>query len=297
MVALALRFRPAASPLCLTAFVMAATLVPIGHSSATDLVLHLPLDDGSGSAIAADVSGNGHDGTLVNMDPNADWVSGRDGLGLDFDGINDYVSIPDHADLDFGTGDFSVSLWVFKRSSTVNYDNSYGVSKWSTGATPGINEWCLLVGSGYATEDTPAFTVEIGTTRYRVVDPQEITLFEWHQVVGVRKGQRTALYVDGVLVGVNDSLPPGGAINNAGSELRIAVNQPVAPIYYTDAIFDDVQIYGFALDDGGVSVGQDRRRQHRVSLCQPGHGCDRLFRRLRIRRYLGMVEHGAVRKI
>ena len=256
MVALALRFRPAASPLCLTAFVMAATLVPIGHSSATDLVLHLPLDDGSGSAVAADVSGNGHDGTLINMDPNTDWVSGLVGLALDFDGTNDYVSVSDHADLDFGTGDFSVALWVYKRSPTANYDNSYGVSKWSTAANPGTNEWCLLVGSGYATEDRPDFTVEIGTTRYRAEAEEEITLFEWHHVVGVREGQTTSLYVDGILVDVNDTLPAGGAINNVGSELRIAVNQPVAPIYHTDAIFDDVQIYGFALDDGDVSVGQ-----------------------------------------
>lgn len=256
MVSLTPQFRPTARPLCLTALVMAAALVLIGNSSATDLVLHLPMDDGSGSAIAADVSGNGHDGTLANMDPSTDWVSGQDGLALDFDGTNDYVSVPDDPELDFGTGDFSVALWVFKRSPTVNYDNAYGVSKWSTGATPGINEWCLLVGSGFATGDNPAFTVEIGPTRYRVVDPQEITLNEWHHVAGVREGHTTSLYVDGVLVAVNDTLPAGGAINNVGSELRIAVNHPVAPLYYTDALFDDVQIYGIALDDGGVSVGQ-----------------------------------------
>ena len=256
MVALSPRFRPAVCPLCLTAFVMAAAFVPIGNSSATDLVLHLPMDDGSGSAIAVDVSGHGHDGTLVNMDPGTDWVGGRDGLGLDFDGINDYVSVPDHDDLDFGAGDFSVSLWTMKRSSTANFDNSYGVSKWSTGASPGTNEWGLLVGSGNLTGDTPAFSVEIGTSKYKVMDPQEISLNEWHHVVGVREGQAVALYVDGVLVDVNNMLPAGGAINNVGSELRIAGNQPVAPIYYTDAIFDDVQIYSFALGDGDVSVGQ-----------------------------------------
>jgi hypothetical protein len=245
--------RSAARLLSLFAVVMTAALVGFGGD---DLVLHLPLDDGPGSTTAVDVSGNGHDGTLINMGPNTDWVSGRDGLALDFDGADDYVSVPDHADLDFGAGDFSVALWVYKRSPTANYDNSYGVSKWSTGAAPGTNEWCLLVGSGYATEDTPAFTVEIGTTRYRAEAEEEITLFEWHHVVGMREGQTTSLYVDGVFVDRNSSLPAGGAINNVGSELRIAVNQPAAPIFYTDAIFDDVQIYGFALDDGGVAVGQ-----------------------------------------
>jgi len=87
--------RQVKSPFCLVVVVMVAALVGTDTANATDLVLHLPLDDGAGSAIAVDVSGNGHDGTLVNMDPNTDWVSGRTGLALDFDGTNDYVSVPD----------------------------------------------------------------------------------------------------------------------------------------------------------------------------------------------------------
>ena len=270
MVAPASRFRPAVRPLCLVALVTAATLGPAGPSRATDLVLHLPLDDGPGSAIAADVSGHGHDGTLVNMDPNSDWVGGLAGLALDFDGANDYVSVPDHPELDFGAGDFSVAVWAYKRSPTSGYDNSFAVSKWSTAASPGTNEWCLLVGSGLVTGDTPSFDVEIGTNKFKIIDPHEISLDEWHHVVGVRQGQTISLYVDGVLVDRDSTLPPGGEVNNVGSELRIAVNQPAAPLFYTDAVFDDVQIYGFALDDGGVAVGQTAGRNIAFLYANPG---------------------------
>ena len=38
-----------------------------------------------------DVSGNGNDGTLTNMDAASDWVGTSKGLALDFDGVNDYV--------------------------------------------------------------------------------------------------------------------------------------------------------------------------------------------------------------
>jgi hypothetical protein len=237
------------------AAVFAATLIGAGTADTTELVLHLALDDGWGSVIAADLSGNGHDGTLINMDAGTDWVSGWAGLALDFDGINDYVSISDHADLDFGTSDFSVMYWVYKRSATSTYDNTYAVSKWSTGATPGINEWHLSVASDWAT-DTPSFAVEIGSDKYKVIAPQNITLNEWHHVLGVRRGQTLSIYVDGVLVDESSSLPVGAAVNNTGRELRIAVNQPVAPLFFTRAFFDDVQIYNFALDDGGVAVGQ-----------------------------------------
>ena len=240
----------------LVAVLMAATLVGAGTANAGNLVLHLPFDDGTGSAIAVDASSNSHDGTLVNMDPDTDWVSGKAGLALDFDGTNDYVSIPDDAALDFGTGDFSVVFWVFKRSATAGYDNSYGVSKWSTGASPGINEWCLLVGSGQASGDTPTFSVEIGSTKHKVIDPQDISLYEWRHVAGVREGETISIYVDGILVAADSSLPAEGAINNTGRELRVAVNQPAAPLFYTDALFDDVQIYDFALTDGDVAVGE-----------------------------------------
>jgi len=37
-----------------------------------------------------DKSGKGNDGTLTNMDPTSDWVTGKYGYGLDFDGVDDY---------------------------------------------------------------------------------------------------------------------------------------------------------------------------------------------------------------
>ena len=40
-----------------------------------------------------DVSGNGNDGTLTNMDAATDWVGTSKGLALDFDGDNDYIEL------------------------------------------------------------------------------------------------------------------------------------------------------------------------------------------------------------
>ncbi len=247
----------------LFAVIVAVTLVGAGAAGAgipagSTLVLHLPFDDGTGSAIAADLTGNGHHGTLVNMDPDTDWVPGQAGFALDFDGTDDYVSVPDDAALDFGTGDFSVTVWYYKRSATTQWDNNYGVSKWYTGASPGHNEWCLLVGSGGQTGDDPGLTVETAEDGfYGVDDPQEESLNVWHHLIGVRRDESLSLYVDGILVARNSSLPADSAINNAGRHLLVAVNSPSGPhVFYTDGLFDDVQIYDFALSDGDVAVGQ-----------------------------------------
>lgn len=78
----------------------------------------------------------------------------------------------------------------------------------------------------------------------------------WHQIVGVRQAETLSIYVDGILAARNNSLPPNSLINNVGRHLRVAVNQPGHVNFYTDGLFDDIQIYDFALDDGGVAVGQ-----------------------------------------
>lgn len=54
-----------------------------------DLVGHWPLDEGAGTT-AADVSGNGHAGTLMG-DPQ--WTQGVYEGALDLDGVSDFVEI------------------------------------------------------------------------------------------------------------------------------------------------------------------------------------------------------------
>ncbi|RMF23958.1 MAG: hypothetical protein D6760_04375 [Deltaproteobacteria bacterium] len=239
----------------------AAMLAFVAPVFAGDLgpTLHLSLDDGAGSSVASDSSGNGLDGSLTNMDVVAAWVPAVSGLGLSCDGIDDFVRVPDDPLLDFGAGDFSVSFWARKRSTSVgtNYKNIYGVDKWNTGQQPGTNEWLLNLGIGNPQEisDRPRFTVESGTRRYRATGPDPLTLDEWHHLVRVRRDDELRLYVDGVLVDTDTSLPCGAAVNDAGRNLNIARNEG-GFTRATDGIFDEVQIYRFALRDGGVAVGE-----------------------------------------
>ena len=62
---------------------------------------------GSGTAWR-DVSSTGASGTLTN---GATYSSANKGV-IQFDGIDDYVRVPDNANLNFGTGDFTVLVWV-----------------------------------------------------------------------------------------------------------------------------------------------------------------------------------------
>src|SRR5688572_743779 len=60
---------------------------------APGVVAEIRFNEGTGT-IAADVSGNGYNGTLVN---GPTWGTGKYGQGLNLDGVNDYVNIADNA--------------------------------------------------------------------------------------------------------------------------------------------------------------------------------------------------------
>jgi len=75
----------------------------------TGLVGYWSFEEGMGTQ-AGDMSGNGNNGTLENMEEN-DWVDGRVGQALDFDGNNDYVEIYDGRISDATEG--TISAWVY----------------------------------------------------------------------------------------------------------------------------------------------------------------------------------------
>ena len=98
---------------CLVSFIL--LLSAVGNTRA-DLVGHWTLDEGSGTT-AADISGNGNDGTIVdNPVWDITWISGVNGGAMEFYGVGtatgngDYVEIESSDSLDI-TGPISIALW------------------------------------------------------------------------------------------------------------------------------------------------------------------------------------------
>src|SRR5712671_3247972 len=69
----------------------------------------LNFNEGTGTT-AADLSGNAHNGTLVNGPV---WTTGKYAQGISLDGVNDHVNITDHADYTLNPGQsYTWSAWV-----------------------------------------------------------------------------------------------------------------------------------------------------------------------------------------
>jgi hypothetical protein len=80
---------------------------------------HWSFDDGQGLT-AADETGNGHDGTLTDMDGGSCWVAGAQGTALSFDGVDDRVECADAASL--ATTEGTIELWLRPAAADVDLD-------------------------------------------------------------------------------------------------------------------------------------------------------------------------------
>ncbi|MFM7536111.1 MAG: LamG-like jellyroll fold domain-containing protein [Acidimicrobiales bacterium] len=212
-------------------------------SSAGDgtLAARWPLDATAGT-VAADVSGNGRDGTVAG---GAAWAPARVGNGLVFDGVDDRVLLPDTG----VAGSFTLSLWM--RPSAFGTDVRV-VS--SAGEAP-----CY---SG-----TAAFSVQLtGTTGLAVAWPGcnwyptwpvSLQAGRWyHLAVVVQAGISVTAYLDGRSVGTATSGVPA-----PGTRLgRLGLGSPYNPsdgtsygTFFTGSL-DEVQLFARALGAAEVAV-------------------------------------------
>lgn len=214
-----------------------------GAVNDTGLVGHWTFDDGSGTT-ATDRSGNGNNGTLTN---GPTWTTGQVGGALSFDGVNDSVNVGDPVSgiLDFGTGNFSISLWA-KTTDPTHFKML--ISKHTVPGNPGAS------GVGYeiaVPNNDPTrlmfFYTDVATTASSATGPVGSNLGDgnWHHVVvSIDRsiGGTRRVYLDTALGGTPANL--SNSISNAAS-FRIGAGS--TPTLYANAMIDDVRVYNRAL--------------------------------------------------
>jgi hypothetical protein len=168
-----------------------ATLVSLMTVSAlADLVVHWPLDEGSGEVVT-DKTGNGRAGAFTG---NPQWVEGLYGSAFGFSGTSDYVTHTLPAALNYD--DFTVVLWV--RAGVLGQPN-----------------WSALF-SSYTSVDSGFQFDTTGTLpdSYRMRPLTTALLFgpvslEWVHLAVVAEGTDLQLYYNG-----NLAVTGSGSINN-----------------------------------------------------------------------------------
>ena len=160
---------------------------------------------GSGT-IWYDMSGNDNHGTLIN----GPTFSNNNQGYIDFDGINDYVTIPYNSNWDFGTGEFSIEMWIYLNGTQPqNYSAYIGTfqSKWPASG------WVIMNSPGtnirnYSNDGTYETTISANTD-----------INQWKQVVLTRVGNTGNMYINNLSVGTQSWT--NASFNNTGNPLLI----------------------------------------------------------------------------
>ena len=197
--------------------------------------------DSTSGTVAIDSSGNGNNGTLLNM-TNDDWVSGAFGNALDFDGIDDGVRVPDPAGGELDPSLITLSIWMkrtsvqpawgrlFNKSSGLSSHDGYQMYLWDTTGRVGF----YLRNGGSTTGD-----IDTGWTT-----PADT----WTHVALTYDGSNVRVYGGGILRKTHSYT---GGIGNSPIHLSFGYDSHWDDGVYR-GLFDDVRIYNRPLDIGEI---------------------------------------------
>jgi hypothetical protein len=113
-------------------------------------------------------------GTLTNMD-STDWTATPVGLGLDFDGSNDFVNCGARGGALTNSIPFSVSVWAFARSVSVNaglvsrdQNSPFAFSFRSTNVVSLVTDGAILTGSAWVLNEWRHYVCTLAPSLRRI---------------------------------------------------------------------------------------------------------------------------------
>ncbi len=231
-----------------TYYYVLSAVLPAGQTPTTPEVsvsvgatLHarLPFDEGAGTT-AADVTGHGWDGTLINSPA---WVTGYSNNAVNLNGTSQYVSLP--AGVVSNLTDFSIAAWV----------NLASVSQWMRifDFGSGTGSYMFLTPLGGSGVIRYAITTNSNGAEQRIDGASVLATGGWHHVAVTQSGGTGILYVDGVPVGSNTAMTLTPLSLGNSTQNWIGRSQ-WAPDPYLNAVVDEFRIYRGALSAGEVAT-------------------------------------------
>lgn len=207
--------------------------IDLAHPLSRGLVGCWLFNEGAGSQVN-DISGRGNHSTLKNMAPNVQgsgWGGSTHGGGLHFDGGDDYVNVPHNPTLNFGTGDFTISLWLNPSSWTS------GDIIFNKGSDAASNEYIMYY---YEGSNIGVFA-EMGDVAINYASGMTLSTGQWHHIVLLRRGNTGYVYFDNIQM---DSANVAGFDSNSTNDLYIGTS--LVDLFF-HGIMDTVHIYNRAL--------------------------------------------------
>lgn len=215
-------------------------VVPAGDLSAF-LPFNKAAEDFGPNAIAVTAVGGGLSFTQADR-------FGAAGHTATFNGASG-IMLTDHAALNFGTGDYTVAMWV--KTPSLNR-----MMLWQESGRNGSKDnqtWLRLNDNN--TDRQMRFCIEdgVGSTFVNLGGTGKVNDDAWHHVTAVRSGLTTSVYIDGIRVGTATA-PALRSVSN-GQDFKIGFQEGAASnSSYFIGQLDDVIIYRKALTEAEVQA-------------------------------------------
>jgi hypothetical protein len=203
-----------------------------------------------------DVSGQGHNGTMVGMSVTTSSVPGKIGEALRFNGVNSFVKA---ANIDFPTGNAARSISVWIKSSQSIPTNAFPLIV-EYGAIGVIGEYYgmgLCPRSNDACNNAPAGVAGVGVwgPRSGITTAGPVNDGTWHYLASTFDGINHRLYLDGVSQGAT------AVRTNTVLNTYLFIGGPIQSVTtFFNGTIDDLRIYNRALSAQEVaqlySMGQ-----------------------------------------
>lgn len=217
-----------------------------GYSAYADQVAsttpqaYLKFDESTG-ATAADSTGNGWNGTLVNSPT---WVSGYSNNAISLESASSqYVTLP--AGVVTNLYDFTMSAWV-KQTTISSWARLFD---FGTGTAAYM---FLAPQNGSNNRLRFAITTSGGGGEQQIDGTSALPVGVWKHVAVTLSGTSGILYVDGVPVGTNSNMTLSPALLGVTTQNYIGKSQYADP--YLNGLVDEFRIYNGALTPGEVAT-------------------------------------------
>jgi hypothetical protein len=189
----------------------------------SDFMLNIRSNTSDGSTVFLDDTAPRN---TVNANGDVQHSNSGDNTAIEFDGKGDSLSIGNSDDWNFGTGDFTIDLWVNFANTPAQYAGIFSTVVFSQGYLMHIYndtiQWLDVSGNG---------VLDTG------IRP---TPGQWHHLAAVRANDVLSIYVDGI-ERANTSCD-GQSFNSAGYGLVFGNHTPIYPCYFFDGLMDEITV-------------------------------------------------------
>jgi hypothetical protein len=185
---------------------------------------------------------------------NPTYTAGMFGQAVSLNGTN-YVDLGNPSLLDFSIGNWSISAWV-KTEMTGTGDANKGVIYAKGGDRAGGVRYGLYVNEDQAVQGSIDLVTDDDANKRQAISSISVSDGEWHHIVGQRDGNTIRVYIDGVVDGVNDTLPEGYDLSGTSQHNAyvgvVTDNEASELEKFLRGSVDDVRIYDYALSQSEI---------------------------------------------